>query len=66
MGIFKLPAPTDECNKEWRAKILSKITKNRVIDASFKEQMEKDRFHICEKHFQGDKIETRKKKFQCL
>ncbi len=57
VGIFKLPAGSDDFNKAWRAKILSKITKDRVIDAAFKERIENDKVYICEKHFEKDEIE---------
>ena len=66
IGIFKLPAPVDDFHAEWRAKILSKITKDRVIDASFRNQIQKDKVHIFEKHFEEYEIETGKNKFDYL
>ncbi len=62
IGIFKLPAPVDDFHADWRAK----ITKDRVTDASFRDQIKKDRVHICEKHFEKDEIETGKNEFNCI
>ena len=38
IGIFKLPA--EKVNKGWREAWLNEITKTRVVDKIFKEQLE--------------------------
>ena len=55
-GIFKLPAPTSEFNKKWRADLLNIITKNRLVDESLKRQISENTVHICEKHFHPDQL----------
>jgi len=55
LGIFKLPSKN--LYKEWREKWLNEITKYRVIDKSFKAQIEKDNVYTCERHFHPDEIE---------
>ena len=55
IGIFKLPSKI--LHKEWREKWLNEITKCRVLDKSFKIQIENDRVYTCEKHFSPDDIE---------
>lgn len=66
IGIFKLPAPVEDFHADWRARILSKITKDRVIDSNFRDQIKKDKVQICEKHFKKDEIETGKNKFNYM
>ncbi len=61
LGIFKLPAPTNDHRKKWRRDLLNEITKSRVIDQAFKEKIEKDTVYICERHFQSVDIEICKK-----
>ena len=55
VGIFKLPS--EKINKEWRQKWLNEITKSRVVDKCFKEQLARDKVHTCERHFKDDEIE---------
>ena len=57
LGIFKLPAPSNDSRKKWRRDLLNEITKSRVVDKAFKDKIEKDSVYICEKHFQPDDIE---------
>ena len=56
IGIFKLPSI--KTNHEWRKLWLNEVTKSRVIDKNFKEQLERDRVYTCEKHFKPEDIET--------
>ena len=55
MGLFKLPS--DKLYPTWRRDWLNEITKHRLVDKTFKAQIEKDRVHTCEKHFAVDDIE---------
>ena len=61
VGILKLPS--EEVNKEWRLKWLNEITKSRVDDESFTDQLHRDRAYICEKHFKLDDIDICKNFF---
>ena len=49
--LFKLPTAKDETTEEWRREMLNIITKDRVVDANFKKQVENDHVYVCEKHF---------------
>ena len=40
IGIFKVPLPTTDFNKKWRQELIAIITKDRVVDASLKRQIE--------------------------
>ena len=48
IGIFKLPS--GKRDKEWRKKWLNEITKTRVVDKNFREQIDHDRVYTCQKH----------------
>ena len=56
IGIFKLPAPKDEIFSKWRSDLLSVITKDRVVDAKLKNQIDKDTVSICERHFNSNDV----------
>ena len=63
LSLFKLPGlsglgfgKSDSEQKEWRDNFLSKITRDRVIDESFKKKIEKGTVHVCEKHFEPSDI----------
>ena len=56
VAIFKVPAGNDEYSSNWRKKLESVITKDRVIDQSLKKQLENRTLHICEKHFSEDQL----------
>ena len=51
ISLFKLPTAKDETTKKWRREMLNVITKDRVVDANFKKQIENDHVYVCEKHF---------------
>ena len=55
VGIFKLPS--EKFYKDWREKWLNELTKYRVCDINFKNQIKNDRVYTCEKHFHPDEIE---------
>ena len=48
-------------NKEsWRKASLHVVTRDRVVDASFRKQIEEGSVFICERHFTPEDIEIRK------
>ena len=53
--MFKLPSK--KLYPALRDSWVQIVTKYRVVDKSFKNQIEKDKVHICEKHFDPDEIE---------
>ena len=60
IGIFKIP-PSSEKNKEsWRKALLRVVTRDRVVDASFRKQIEEGSVFFCERHFTPEDIEIRK------
>ena len=54
IAIFKVPTGDDEYNTRWREKIVHIITKDRVIYASLKRQIEKKLLYTCELHYHKD------------
>ena len=52
LSQIRLPNP----NKfpQWRKDMLAIITRDRVLDKKFKEQIEKNNVYICEKHFRDE------------
>ena len=58
IGLFKLPSESlyPELRQEW----IRIITKYREVDANFKQQIQSDRVHICEKHFREEDIDQSK------
>ncbi|XP_022778905.1 uncharacterized protein LOC111320515, partial [Stylophora pistillata] len=57
IGIWKLPAPRDETNREWREDWLHELKKYRVTDSNFQRQIANDKVFTCEKHFHENDIE---------
>ena len=54
IGIF-------EKNKEsWRKASLHVVTRDRVVDASFRKQIEEGSVYVCERHFTPEDIGIRK------
>ena len=49
VGIFKLPS--ENRHKQWRNEWLNVLTKYRVCDQNFKNQIANDTVYTCEKHF---------------
>ena len=65
--IFKLPSKSTDQNHQlklisdnWRSACLNEISKHRVVDKTFREQIEKVNVYTCEKHFNPEDIEIRK------
>ena len=55
--IFKLPIASDENHCKWREAWLSEITKTRVMEKDFRNEITNDRVYTCEKHFNPKDIE---------
>lgn len=62
IGIWKLPLAKDEEHRKWREAWLGEITKSRVIDQNFKDQIKMDKVFTCEKHFKDEDIDICKYK----
>lgn len=58
IGIFKLPSPRNAEYKKWWEEWLNELTKTRVIDNNFQNQINNGKVFTCEKHFDPDDIET--------
>ena len=56
LAIFQVTKRTDEYNSQWSDKLVNIITRDRIIDQSLKKQIEKKNLHICELHFEEEKI----------
>ena len=60
ISIFSVPRGDDEYSTNWRANIEHIITKDRVVNKAFREQILKRRIHVCELHFEKVKLVRRK------
>ena len=56
ISLFKIPTPKDDANIKWRREMMNVITRDREHDASFTEQIDKDKLHICERHFSPEQF----------
>ena len=54
VGIFKIPAETDELSKKTRKAWISVITKDRVVDESLRRQINSGNLYVCDKHFRKE------------
>ena len=54
VAIFKVPVGDDEYSTNWRNKLVTIIKTNREVDAPFRQQIEKRKLHICERHYTED------------
>lgn len=59
VGIFKIPSGKDEKSQRTRDEWIRVITRDRVIDANFRKQIEAGNVHVCEKHFKKEEIDCR-------
>lgn len=50
----------DPTKAEWKKKLISIITRDRVIDKELRRQIKEGKLHICERHFNPDDIEVSK------
>jgi hypothetical protein len=48
VGIFRIPAETDELSKKTRKAWISIITKDRVVDDNLRRQIESGNLYVCE------------------
>ena len=62
ISIFKVPSEDDDFNKQWRENLVKIITKDRVIDASLRGQIENKTLHVCELHYDEKYLIRGKKK----
>lgn len=60
VGIFRIPSGNDERSKAIRDEWIRVITKDRVVDANFRKQIESGNVYVCERHFKKVEIECRK------
>ena len=51
IAIFRVPTGDDEYSSQWRRKLVDIITKDREIDASLRNQIEKRTLNTCELHY---------------
>ena len=60
ISIFNIPQKNlklkDAEQEKWRNYMINIITRDREIDSDFRRQINEDRLHICEKHFQSDEM----------
>lgn len=59
-GIFKIPSASDKSKETWRKALVHVVTRDRVVDASFRKQIVEGNVYICERHFNPEDIEIRK------
>ena len=60
IGIFKIPRYSEKNKESWRKASLHVVTRDRVVDASFRKQIEEESVYVCERHFSPEDIEIRK------
>ena len=48
ISIFKLPSGEDDLSKKTREEWVSQITRNRVVDADLRRQINEGKLHACE------------------
>ena len=51
-----MPTGDDDYSRNWRDKIVNIITKDRIIDKSFKNQIEKRSLYTCELHYPEEQL----------
>ena len=56
VGIFKVPSGEDPFNTKWREQLIHVVTRNRVIDANLRSQINAKRIFICQRHFTDEQI----------
>ena len=59
ISIFEIPLSSEKNKESWRKALLHIVTRDRVVDASFRKQIEGN-VYICERHFAPEDIEIRK------
>ena len=61
--IWKLPKAKNDAHRKWREEWLGQITKTRVMDQNFRNQIKNDKVYTCEKHFAPEDFEICK--YEC-
>ena len=56
LALFQIPTKDDEYSILWRNKLVAIISRDRVIDASLKGQIERRMLYICEHHYTETQI----------
>ena len=56
VSIFKIPAATNDSKAKWRQELINVVTRDRVMDESFRKQIASNNIYICEKHFSDDQL----------
>ena len=56
ISLYKIPSGDQEFEKKARDQWINIVTKDRVIDASLRDQIKKRKIFICQKHFKPDQI----------
>ena len=54
LSIFKVPSGDSEFETTWRNKLIAIVTRDRVIDAKLKEQINNKNIYICQQHYRID------------
>ena len=60
ISIFKIPSGEDDLSRKTQEQWVNQITRNRVIDADLRRQINERKLHVCEKHFEEKFSEKRK------
>ena len=56
ISIFRVTRGKDEFSLNWRKKLESVITRDRVLDENLRRQIENQTLYICQLHFSEDSI----------
>ena len=54
LSIFKVTSGDSEFETSWRNKLIAIVTRDRVIDAKLKEQINNKNIYICQQHYRID------------
>ena len=54
ISLFKVPASKNDFDTNWRTRLVTVITEDRVVDASLRAQIERNNLYICQRHFTED------------
>lgn len=54
--ISQIRLPNPKLYPEWRKEFLAVITRDRMVDEKFKEQILKNNVYVCEKHFKKEDL----------
>ena len=60
ISIFRVPKLDDVFHNKWRENFVAVVTRDRVVDASLKSQIQNKTIGVCELHFKPEEIIHRK------